>query len=174
METRVHIWIKHLLLVIKLAVIYGICFFSTQNVHAQDIPVTQANKRLVREGFEKWANHTGSFFDLLDENVQWTISGSSPEAKTYHSKKQLNKEALNPLNARLSQKITPQLQGIYAEADEVIAIWNGKARDINGKPYNATYAWFMKIVDSKITEVTAFLDNSKLSALLKLPVNYNR
>ncbi|MCL4244078.1 MAG: hypothetical protein KJ002_02960, partial [Candidatus Dadabacteria bacterium] len=45
--------------------------------------VEEKNKEIVSKGFADWANGTGSFFDLLDENVEWTITGSSPISKTY-------------------------------------------------------------------------------------------
>jgi ketosteroid isomerase-like protein len=36
------------------------------------------NKQLIQNGFDSWANKTGNFFDLLADDVQWTITGSAP------------------------------------------------------------------------------------------------
>jgi hypothetical protein len=44
----------------------------------------ESNKALVRESFERWAHGTGSPFELLLADVEWTIVGSSPLSKTYH------------------------------------------------------------------------------------------
>ena len=59
---------------------------------------TAHKKQLVVDGFRKWAEGTGSVFDLLDENVTWTISGSAQLSKTYRSKQQLIDEVLAPLD----------------------------------------------------------------------------
>lgn len=80
------------------------------------------NKEIIHEGFAKWANGTGNFFDLLTDDVEWTIMGSSPVSKTYVSRKQFLEEVIEPLNARLSVKIVPRVRGIYADGDMVIAL----------------------------------------------------
>lgn len=74
-----------------------------------------SNKQLIKEGFEKWANGNGSYFDLLANDAQWTISGSSFLSKRYSSKKQLIDEVISPLNDRLSQKIIPTVREIYVD-----------------------------------------------------------
>ena len=123
------------------------------------------NKKLVEEGFDKWADGTGNFFDLLSDDVEWTITGNSPISKTYTTREQFLNEAIAPLNDRLSSKIVPKVRGIYAEDDMVIAIWDGKAIAKDGVPYNNTYSWYMKVNNEKITEVVAFFDTIDLAAL---------
>jgi uncharacterized protein len=124
------------------------------------------NKKLIQQGFENWAKGTGSFFDLLADNVQWTITGSTPLSKTYTSKKQFMAEVIAPLNDRLFKKIVPKVSALYADGDMVIAIWDGRATAIDGKPYNATYEWNMQIKNGKIVKVTAFLDEIEFSDIM--------
>ncbi len=118
----------------------------------------ETNKKIVQDGFDRWANGTGNFFDLLVSDVQWTITGTSPLSKTYTSKKQFMEEVIHPLNARLSKKITPKVQRLYADGDWVVALWEGEATAKDGKPYNVTYSWHMQLRDGKIVRVIAFLD----------------
>jgi ketosteroid isomerase-like protein len=124
------------------------------------------NKKIIQQGFENWANGTGSFFDLLVDDVQWTITGSTPLSKTYTSKKQFIAEVIAPLNDRLSKKIVPKVSALYADGNMVIAIWDGHATAIDGKPYNATYEWNMQIKNGKIVKVTAFLDGIEFSDIM--------
>jgi len=124
------------------------------------------NKKLIRQGFENWANGTASFFDLLADDLQWTITGSTRLSKTYTSKKQFMAEVIAPLNDRLSKKIVPKVSALYADGDMVIAIWDGQATAIDGKPYNATYEWNMQIKNGKIVKVTAFLDGIEFSDIM--------
>ena len=130
--------------------------------HAQttegDDNMEEKNKEIVSKGFADWANGTGSFFDLLDENVEWTITGSSPISKTYTSRQQFLDEAITPINERLSVRIVPKVRGIYADGDMVVVLWDGTATAKDGAPYNNTYSWFMTMKDGRIVEVVAFFD----------------
>ena len=110
----------------------------------------EANKKMVQKAFDKWANSTGDFFDLLSENVVWTITGSSPISKTYTGRKQFMDEVIVPLNDRLAKRIVPKLRGLYADGDMVIALWDGKAMARDGIAYNNTYSWFMRMKEEKL------------------------
>jgi ketosteroid isomerase-like protein len=135
-------------------------------LQAQIKPVNmKKNKELVRKGFEDWANGTGSFFDLLAEDMVWTITGRSPISKTYTSRKQFLEEAIAPINRRLSRKIVPSLRELYADGDMVIALWDGHAVATDGSTYNNTYSWYMKLKDGKIVAVIAFFDSIELADL---------
>lgn len=116
------------------------------------------NKQLIQQAFTRWADGTGNFFDLLAEDMRWTITGSAPLSKTYTSKQRFLDEVIAPLNQRLAKKITPTVRGLYAEGDMVIALWEGTATAKDGQPYNVTYSWHMRLAGDKIVEVTAFLD----------------
>src|SRR5687768_14910935 len=123
------------------------------------------NKMLIQNGFDQWTNGTGSFFDLLADDAVWTITGNSPISKTYNSRMQFLEGAIAPLNKRLTQKIVPELKGLYAEGKMVIALWEGKGIAKDGVPYTNTYSWYMKVKGDKITEVTAFFDTIELTNL---------
>lgn len=125
------------------------------------------NKKIIQAGFDRWAKGEGSFFDLLTNDMQWTIHGSTPLSKTYTSKQQFLDEVINPLNQRLSKKIVPTVRHLYAEGDVVIALIDGKAIAKDGQPYNMSYAWFMTIQKGKIVKVDAFLDGIQFADVMK-------
>ncbi|WP_375419412.1 nuclear transport factor 2 family protein [uncultured Hymenobacter sp.] len=116
------------------------------------------NKQLIQQAFARWAAGTGNFFDLLTDDVQWTITGSSPYSKTYTSKQQFIDEAVTPLSVRLAGPIVPKVRNVYADGDVVVAIWDGAATAKDGQPYRNTYSWAMTLKNGRITHVTAFLD----------------
>ncbi|UFH57272.1 nuclear transport factor 2 family protein [Spirosoma sp. KNUC1025] len=128
---------------------------------------TQENKKIIQAGFDRWAKGEGNFFDLLTDDVKWTINGSTPLSKTYPNKQQFLDEVINPLNERLSQKIVPTVRSLYAEGDVVIALIDGKATAKDGKPYNMSYAWFMRLKDGRIIQVDAFLDGIQFADIMK-------
>ncbi|WP_255480247.1 nuclear transport factor 2 family protein [Mucilaginibacter sp. E4BP6] len=132
----------------------------------------KTNKELIIEGFDKWTKGTGNVFDLIDDDIQWTIAGSSPQAKTYIGKKQFMDELIIPLNERLSQKIVPTIRNIYADGNMVLVLWDGQATAKDGKPYNASYCWNLQMHNGKIVKGFAFLDNIAFADILsRLPGN---
>lgn len=132
----------------------------------------ERNKALVRAAFAKWTAGTGGPFDLLADDIQWTITGESPISGTCTSKKQCMDENMKPLNARLSVHIKPQLIGLYGDGDTVVVLWKGEATARDGKPYNNTYSWIMEMHGGQIKKVVAFFDTVSLTDLWnRIPEN---
>ncbi|WP_461051585.1 nuclear transport factor 2 family protein [Spirosoma arcticum] len=125
---------------------------------AQTTGKASQNKRIIKQAFDQWASGSGNFFDLLTDDVQWTITGSSRFSKTYTSKKQFIDQTVTPLTVRLAKPIKPTLQSLYADGDVVVAIWDGATTAKDGKPYRNTYSWAMTLKNGRINRVTAFLD----------------
>lgn len=138
--------------------IMGMIITLNTTLFCTDRQPSAMNKQIVQEAFDNWARGTGSFFDLLSEDMQWTITGSTPLSKTYHGKKQFMDEVITPLNERLAIKIHPTVREIYANEDDVVVLWDGKAVAKDSRPYNMSYAWFLKMKDGKVVSVVAFLD----------------
>jgi uncharacterized protein len=126
----------------------------TQTVTGRDAQ----NKRLIQQAFEQWSSGKGNFFDLLTDDVQWTIMGSSPLSKTYIGKQQFINETVTPLTSRLATLIVPKIRKVYADGDDVIALWDGTATAKDNRPYRNTYCWIMTLKNGRITHVVAFLD----------------
>eukprot|EP01035_Chromulina_nebulosa_P040618 gene40618-54919_t len=129
--------------------------------------IAKANKEIIRLGFEKWTAGTGSFFDLLAEDMVWTITGSTAYSKTYNGKRDFINQVIDPLNQRLSKKIVPTVRGIYGDGDMVIALWDGVATAKDGKPYLSSYSWYMQMDKGKIIKVVAFLDGIEFADIMK-------
>jgi ketosteroid isomerase-like protein len=124
------------------------------------------NKRLIEQAFKQWASGKGNFFDLLTEDVQWTITGSSPFSKTYIGKQQFINETVTPLTNRLATPIVPKIRAVYADGDDVIAVWDGTATAKDDRPYRNTYCWIMTLKNNRITRVVAFLDLIEYTGVL--------
>jgi uncharacterized protein len=87
------------------------------------------NKEIIHEDFAKWANGTGNFFDLLADDVEWTIIGSSPGSKTYASRKQFLEEIIESLDERLSVKIVPRVGAFMpTTTGNCLMGWNGHSQ----------------------------------------------
>jgi ketosteroid isomerase-like protein len=117
------------------------------------------HKALVQAGFDRWRAGTGGPFELLADDAQWTIVGSSPVAKTYRSKEQFMAEVIRPFNARMDQPLKPTIRKIYEDGETVIVLFDAESRCLDGQPYRNTYAWFMQMQEGRAVNVTAFFDN---------------
>jgi uncharacterized protein len=165
---------NYLISIIGILLVLTVISSYIKSTGDKNLNVMENNKTIVREGFDNWTQGTGSFFDLLTDDAQWTITGSTPLSKTYTSKKQFMDEVINPLNDRLAKRIVPAVTGIYTDGDMVIVLWDGKATAIDGKPYDATYCWNMQMKDGKIFRVVAFLDGIEFADIMaRIPAKNN-
>jgi uncharacterized protein len=120
--------------------------------------IQESNKALVRASFERWAQGTGSPFELLLTDVEWTIVGSSPLSKTYHGVSSFMDEVIHPFNARMRTPLVPSVRGIYADGDAVITFFDAAATSADGAPYRNTYTWYFFMRDGKVSKAIAFFD----------------
>ena len=111
----------------------------------RDLSKEESNKALVQASFDRWKSATGGPFELLAPDAEWTIVGSSPLSKTYHSKKTFLDEVIDPFNARMSTPLVPTVRGIYADGDTVIILFDAEATARDGKPYHNTYTWYFHL-----------------------------
>jgi hypothetical protein len=108
----------------------------------------------------------------LDSDVEWTIVGSSPLAKTYKSKKEFVDQVIDPFNARMSTLLVLTIRGIYADGDKVIILFDAEATVKDGNPYHNTYTWYFQMKNAKVIKAigtstnsgTEFLRNLKMVA----------
>jgi ketosteroid isomerase-like protein len=136
-------------------------------VIAGDKSPDAANTALVQEAFANWQAGTGSVFDLLADDAVWTVAGSSPVSGVYRSRQELLERAVNPIHARLSTAIAPEIEQIVAQGNQVVVFWEGRARAQDGSHYVNNYAWHMVFHAGRITQVTAFLDTWALNELME-------
>ncbi len=124
------------------------------------------NKKLVAEAFAAWARGAGdAFFNLLADDVRWTVIGSTPVSRTYASRAAFVEGAVKPLTAKLAGPIVPTVRDIIAEGDKVALQWDGRASGKNGAIYHQTYCWVMRFENGKVREGTAYLDTALIDQL---------
>lgn len=134
--------------------------FATENEEAR-------NTALVTEAFDNWKAGRGSLFDLLADDAEWTVAGTSPSSGTYRGRAAFMEQAVRPITERLATPIVPQVRHILAQGDHVVVIWDGTATAHDGSAYTNQYAWHLQLADGRITHVTAFLDTWALQQLMQ-------
>jgi ketosteroid isomerase-like protein len=137
--------------------------FMAQGARAQRADTEETrNRALIQQGFDHWRDGSGSPYDLLAEDAQWTITGNSAAARTYPSHERFMSEVIRPFNARMRSRLIPTVRRLFADGDTVIVFF-GTARD--GEPYRNTYAWFLQMRSGKIVRAHAFFDSIAFDAL---------
>jgi uncharacterized protein len=134
-------------------------------MQTRDLELEQANKERIRAAFDEWAAGTGGPFALLADDATWTVVGNSPVSGTYHGRKVFFDAVLDPLNARMSTPLRPAVRALLAEDDWVIVLFDASAIAADGKPYDNTYSWHLRLRDGAVVEVVAFLDTIALTDL---------
>jgi ketosteroid isomerase-like protein len=119
----------------------------------------ESNRELIARAFEAWRDGTGSPYDLLAEDAQWTITGNSLAAKTYSSREAFLSEVIRPFNARMRTRLVPAVKELYADGTTVIAFFDASGTARDGMTYSNTYAWFMEMHGGKIVKAHAFFDS---------------
>jgi len=125
---------------------------------------TKANKALVADSFARWAASTGSPFELLLPEADWTIVGSSPLSRRYPDRQTFLDAVIHPFNARLATPLVPEVRGIYADGDTVIILFDAHATARDHQPYRNSYTWYFRMQNSKVVSATAFFDTREFDA----------
>jgi ketosteroid isomerase-like protein len=123
---------------------------------------TETNREIIREAFEAWRQGTGPITDVFAPGMVWRIEGHSAAAREYRGTQQFVDEVLAPFGARFAggEPFRPvTIRGVYADGDTVVVIWDGRGIANDGRPYENSYAWIMKLDNGKVVDGTAFFDS---------------
>ena len=123
---------------------------------------TETNREIIRQAFEAWRQGTGPITDVFAPGMVWRIEGHSAAAREYHGTQQFVDQVLAPFGARFAggEPFRPvTIRGVYADGDTVVVIWDGRGVANDGRPYENSYAWIMKLDNGKVVDGTAFFDS---------------
>jgi len=138
---------------------------TTQPVSAQDANEEERNRAAVAISFEAWRSGTGSPYDLLAEDSEWTITGNSAAARTYPSRDAFIGQVIRPVTARMRSRLVPTVRSLYAEGDTVIAFFDAEGIASDGQRYANTYVWILQMRDNRIVRAHAFFDSIAFDTL---------
>ncbi len=134
------------------------------------MPSADDNRRAVQEAFLPWEQgDSGPFFDLVADDVRWTVIGSTVASGVFESKQDLISRAFGPLMKRLDGRLVTRLVDITAEGDKVILQHESSGVTTDGIPYEQVYCFVMKMRDLRIVEILAYLDTELLARVLAEP-----
>lgn len=119
----------------------------------------QANLRIVTDALADAAGDFTRFFETtFATDVEWTIAGHGPVARTYHGMKDLFDNAEEVLFARFAEPLSIVTRGVWADGDEVFARIDSSSTALDGEPYRNGYMYIMTMKDGKVASGIEWLD----------------
>ena len=106
-----------------------LAFAGLEQASAVGAETEMKNKATVQAAFDVWRAGTGGPFALL------ASTGNN-------SRDEFLDRVIKPFNARLTKPLVPTLRSLHSDGDTIIALFDGEATALDGKPYRNTYAWF--------------------------------
>ena len=142
------------------SVVIGILliFAAMKTTAMAQADVEEKNRRTVQTAFDNWRRGAGNIYDLQASDVKWTVVGRSVAAGQYQNRRDFMDQVIIPFNARLSTPLVPIVRALYADGDTVIVLWDGAAMARDGKSYENTYSFYLKMRDGKIVSAIALYD----------------
>jgi len=118
----------------------------------------QRNRALVEAAFARWGEGVGNPYELLAEDVSWTIVGRSDAAGVYPSREAFMSQVIAPFGARMRQGLRPTIRQLVTDGENVIIFFDASGVAKDGVTYANTYAWFWQMRDGQVVRAHAFFD----------------
>jgi ketosteroid isomerase-like protein len=117
------------------------------------------NKQLLEHIFEELSKgNSEPLVANMADDFRWTVAGTTEWSRTYAGKQAVLTELFGPLRARIAGRIRTIPQRFIADGDFVVVEARGKNTTRSGVPYNNTYCFVFRLADSKLKEVTEYMD----------------
>jgi len=128
------------------------------------------NKALVERLMEARARRDrGSFIDAMADDFVWRIIGTTAWSGDYVGKADVLERLLKPLTAQLAAPARLVTRRIHADGDYVVVECEGDNTTIRGERYANTYCMVMRLADSKLRELTEYMDTALVERVLHPP-----
>ncbi|MEO8071752.1 MAG: nuclear transport factor 2 family protein [Acidobacteriota bacterium] len=125
------------------------------------------NKQLMKNVFAELSNRNSKpFGEILDDDVRWTIIGTTKWSKTYDGKQSVYEDLLEPLFARFANQYKGVAKRIIAEDDYVVVEAHGNSKTNAGEDYNNEYCYIFRFDDGKVSEITEYCDTALIERTL--------
>jgi ketosteroid isomerase-like protein len=130
--------------------------------------VTESNRRTIQAAFEAWQAGTAAIADVFAPDLVWRIEGHSLASREYGSRDEFVDEVLAPFAERFAdgEPFRPvRVRSVHADGDAVVVVWDGRGVANDGRPYENSYAWIMRMRDGTVVDGTAFYDSLSFNDL---------
>ena len=120
----------------------------------------QRNRALVEAAFARWGEGVGNPYELLAEDVSWTIVGvgAADNGPAHVLGEAFMSQVIAPFGARMRQGLRPTIRQLVTDGENVIIFFDASGVAKDGVTYANTYAWFWQMRDGQVVRAHAFFD----------------
>ena len=128
---------------------------------------TDDNRSKIRAAFEELlGGNREPFYELVADDVRWTVIGSTTISGTFEGKQTFLCEAAGKIIEKLAGPLVGRIIDVSADGDKVFVQGEGSATSVSGRPYEQTYCWVLTLYGGTVREVLAYLDTGLVSAIM--------
>ncbi len=128
---------------------------------------TETNREVVRDAFASWeAGDFSAVLDLMAEDLEWTIIGTTAISGTYGSRQAFQDAVGNMLRRAFKSPIKPTIRKVLADGSDVAVFFSSHAETHAGPDYDQVYCWALEVIDGRIRRGTAYLDTALIDAVV--------
>lgn len=120
--------------------------------------------RAVRRAFAAWAKGTGSIYDLMDDDAEIVIPGTTAHSGAYR-KDAFLAEIAQPFVARFAHPPLPRLGTLWANGPSVVVQAGATGTTNDGRAYTNEYVFIFEFSGVRVTRVTELLDMAAFEAV---------
>ena len=125
----------------------------------EDHMTTEENKRLMQRVFDELSRgNSAALIEVLADDVEWHVTGTTKFSGTYRGKGTLMNELVVPLFSQLADQFVMTADRVMADDNYVVVEARGKATTKAGRPYNNKYCWVFRMEDGMVKQVTEYMD----------------
>ncbi len=129
-----------------------------------------SNKARLELAFSETGKGNGKpFLDLLSDEAEWSIIGTTPWSGTYRGKNDILQRLFLPLSARLASPLKTHALRMIGEGEWVAVQGRGENRTREGVPYENSYCWIFEFRQGLVIGVQEYADTELVRSVLGTP-----
>jgi len=127
--------------------------------------ITEVDVRKIFKGLEQ--GDGASFFEHVDDKVDWIVEGTHPLAGHYKSKSNFLAGTFAKLAKVLPHGAQLVVEHLLVKDDQAVVELHSLATAKNGLKFDNRYCWVCRFVNRTIVEVRAYLDSVLVARLFE-------
>ena len=127
--------------------------------------ITEVDVRKIFKGLEQ--GDGASFFEHVDDKVDWIVEGTHPLAGHYKSKSDFVAGTFAKLAKVLPNGAQLVVEHLIVKDDQAVVELHSLATAKNGLRFDNRYCWVCRFANGVIVEVRAYLDSALVARLFE-------
>jgi uncharacterized protein len=134
----------------------------------QGVGTMSVTAEYVREIFKGLEEGDGAtFFNHVDDKVDWIVEGTHPLAGHYHSKAAFIEGTFAKLSKVLPKGAQLHVENVLVSGDDAAVELHSLATAKNGLRFDNRYCWMIHFKGKMIEVVRAYLDSAMVARLFE-------